>query len=169
MAEARFPVLEHELPHKQFYAKDDYEIIVNVKNKDNLVKDSLSMYYQVEGDQWIEVPMKEINELEATRESGTFKAVIPEVEESNIIKYYIKGRDIRGADVYSRFGPSSPYIFWVDDVVGFGEGWKDTLAIAFMMVIMYGAVWGGLYYFVGVAAEADRRKLNPEDAHLWDD
>ncbi len=162
-----FPILEHKQPHKQFYAHDDYEIIVNVKNKDNLVRDSLTLHYQIEGKQWIEVQMREVNEFDATGDRGTFRSVIPEVEESNIIKYYVQGRDIRGADVYAGYGPSSPYIFWVDDVVGFGDAILDALAVGAMMVIMYGAVWGGLYYFVGIAAEADRVKLEKPDG--WDD
>jgi hypothetical protein len=53
----------------------------------------------------------------------------------------------------------------VDDIIGFGNGIVDFIAVAMMMAIMYGVVWGGLYKTVGIATEAERRK-NEEDEIL---
>ena len=53
----------------------------------------------------------------------------------------------------------------MDDIIGFGNGLVDFIAVAMMMGIMYGVVWGGLYKTVGIATEAERRK-NEEDEIL---
>ena len=50
----------------------------------------------------------------------------------------------------------------MDDIVGFGKPIIDFIAVAIMMGIMYGVVWGGLYKTVGIATEAERKK-NEED------
>jgi hypothetical protein len=51
----------------------------------------------------------------------------------------------------------------VDDIIGFGNPIIDFFAVAIMMGIMYGVVWGGLYKTVGIATKAERIK-NEEDS-----
>ena len=51
---------------------------------------------------------------------------------------------------------------FVDDIIGFGNPFVDFFAMAFMMGILYGVVWGGLYKAVGIATESEKRKNEPE-------
>ena len=39
----------------------------------------------------------------------------------------------------------------------------DFIAVGFMMLIIYGVVWGGLYRMVGLAVAAERRKQAAEE------
>ena len=156
LAAARFPVLLHDQPHKLFYAKDDYPIKLDVRNADNLVSGSVKLYYQVNGGNWHALVMHK----GATSDGLVrYTATIPGVDEESLVKYYFQGRDIRDADVYAGYGPASPYFIQVDAVVGFGNVWADALAVGMMMLVIYGVVWGGLYYTVNLATEAEKLKL----------
>ena len=47
---------------------------------------------------------------------------------------------------------------FVDDIIGFGNPFVDFFAMLFMMGMLYGVVWGGLYKAVGIATEAEKKK-----------
>ena len=70
-----------------------------------------------------------------------------------------------GGYITTGYGASEPIEVFVDDIIGFGNGIVDFIAVAMMMAIMYGVVLGGLYKTVGIATEAERRK-NEEDELL---
>ena len=160
------PKVVHEQPHTKFYENDNYLLKVSVENRTNLIRDSVTLNYRVNNGPWHTKPMKIDGD-----DPNVYHGKIPSVDAPATVEYYFSLMDTRDVNIESPHdGPfGGAFVYEVDAVVGFGEAWKDALAVGFMMIIMYGAVWGGLYYFVGVATEADRRKLNPEDAHLWDD
>jgi hypothetical protein len=84
------------------------------------------------------------------------------------VQFYAVAQDSRlanenyGGYITTGYGASEPIEIFVDDIIGFGNGIVDFFAVAIMMGIMYGVVWGGLYKTVGIATEAERRK-NEED------
>jgi hypothetical protein len=100
-----------------------------------------------------------------------YKAYVPATEESMNVQFYAVAQDSRLADqnfggyITTGYGASEPIEVFVDDIIGFGNGIVDFFAVAIMMGIMYGVVWGGLYKTVGIATEAERRK-NKEDELL---
>ena len=85
------------------------------------------------------------------------------------VEFYAVAQDSRlanafgGGFVYTGYGNAEPVEIFVDDVIGFGNPIIDFFAVAMMMGIMYGVVWGGLYKTVGIATESERRK-NEEDS-----
>ena len=98
------------------------------------------------------------------RRDSIFIAHIPKVEESTNIQFYAVAQDSRLANEYgggfvlTGYGAAEPIEIFVDDVIGFGNPIIDFIAVAAMMGIMYGVVWGGLYKTVGIATEAEKRK-----------
>ncbi len=96
--------------------------------------------------------------------NSVYEAKIPETEDSMNVQFYAVGQDSRlayafgGGFVYTGYGDAEPLEVFVDDIIGFGNPIIDALAVMFMMAIMYGVVWGGLYKTVGIATEAERRK-----------
>jgi len=96
--------------------------------------------------------------------NSVYKAYIPETEESMNIQFYAVAQDSRlsnafgGGFVFTGYGNAEPVEVFVDDVIGFGNPIIDFFAVAIMMGIMYGVVWGGLYKTVGIATEAEKRK-----------
>ena len=100
--------------------------------------------------------------------NSVYKAYVPATEESMNVQFYAVAQDSRlanenyGGYITTGYGASEPIEIFVDDIIGFGNGIVDFFAVAIMMGIMYGVVWGGLYKTVGIATEAERRK-NEED------
>ena len=100
---------------------------------------------------------------------SVFKAYIPEVEESTNVQFYAVAQDSRLANEYgggfvlTGYGAAEPVEIFIDDIVGFGNPIVDFFAMAIMMGLMYGVVWGGLYKTVGIATESERRKNEAED------
>ncbi|MDG1544056.1 MAG: hypothetical protein P8R34_03680, partial [archaeon] len=159
---------------------------VKVEDAQFMLQDSLLLNYRTdemaEG-VWKEIPMSCIEgcdtkdysdysaEFTIPRRDSVFKAYIPEVEESTNIQFYAVAQDSRLANEYgggfvlTGYGAAEPIEIFVDDIIGFGNGLVDFIAVAMMMGIMYGVVWGGLYKTVGIATEAERRK-NEEDEIL---
>jgi len=68
-----------------------------------------------------------------------------------------------GGFVYTGYGAAAPVEIFVDDIIGFGNPVLDFIAVGFMMLIIYGVVWGGLYRMVGLAVAAERRKQAAEE------
>jgi len=101
--------------------------------------------------------------------NAVYKAYIPETEESMNVQFYAVAQDSRlasefgGGFVFTGYGNAEPIEVFVDDIIGFGNPIIDFFAVAMMMGIMYGVVWGGLYKTVGIATEAERKK-NEEDS-----
>jgi hypothetical protein len=98
-----------------------------------------------------------------------YKGYVPETGESMTVQFYAVAQDSRLADqnfggyVTTGYGASEPIEVFVDDIIGFGNPVIDALAVMFMMAIMYGVVWGGLYKTVGIATEAEKRKNAAEE------
>ena len=63
-----------------------------------------------------------------------------------------------GGFVFTGYGNAEPITVFVDDIIGFGNPYVDFFAMIFMMGILYGVVWGGLYKAVGIATEAEKKK-----------
>jgi hypothetical protein len=101
--------------------------------------------------------------------NSVYEAKIPETEDSMNVQFYAVGQDSRlayafgGGFVYTGYGSAEPIEIFVDDIIGFGNPIIDALAVMFMMAIMYGVVWGGLYKTVGIATEAEKRKNAGEE------
>ena len=97
-----------------------------------------------------------------------YEAKIPETEDSMNVQFYAVGQDSRlanafgGGFVFTGYGDAEPLTVFVDDIIGFGNPFVDFFAMAFMMGILYGVVWGGLYKAVGIATESEKRKNEPE-------
>ena len=170
IAAVRYPELEIETVYDDYrYVNDDYPLRVRVHNADHLAKDSLEIRYRVSGGAWQTVPMACYRDC--TAQDSTFRGVIPSVEESGKVEYYVVGRDLRAANsdvfgggwVFSGYGEAAPQPILVDDIVGFGNPVLDAIAVGFMMLIIYGVIWGGLYHMVGLAIAAERRKQAAEE------
>ena len=130
-------------------------------------------------DIWNEIPMSCIENCDSKQynlgntgvnvRTSVYRADIPETEESMNVQFYAVAQDSRlanafgGGFVYTGYGNAEPVEIFVDDVIGFGNPIIDFFAVAMMMGIMYGVVWGGLYKTVGIATESERRK-NEEDS-----
>ena len=150
-----------------FFVNDDYPVQAKVTNADHLAHHSLQLMYRTIGDEdWNEADMICLSGCNAMDKESIVKGIIPSIEDSNSIEYYIIGQDSRSASgvgvgggfVYSGYGAAAPNTFFVDEIIGFGNAIVDAIAVGLMMFVMYGIVWGGLYHFIGVAAAADRRK-----------
>ena len=100
--------------------------------------------------------------------SSVYEAKIPETEDSMNVQFYAVGQDSRlanafgGGFVFTGYGNADPVTVFVDDIIGFGNPFVDFFAMIFMMGILYGVVWGGLYKAVGIATESEKRKSEPE-------
>ena len=85
------------------------------------------------------------------------------------VQFYAVAQDSRlestygGGFVYTGYGNAEPFEIFVDDIIGFGNGIVDFFAVAIMMGLIYGVVWGGLYKTVGIATEAERRKNETDE------
>ena len=173
-----------EFDEDRLYSNDDIPVRVNVENAQYLLKDSLKLKYRNENmpkDIWNEVSMSCVNGCDVRDYSNynntggvvvrnsIFEAKIPETEDSMNIQFYAVGQDSRlanafgGGFVFTGYGDAEPLEVFVDDIIGFGNPIIDALAVMFMMSIMYGVVWGGLYKTVGIATEAEKRKNASEE------
>ena len=96
--------------------------------------------------------------------NSVYEAKIPETEDSMNVQFYAVGQDSRlayafgGGFVYTGYGNAEPLEVFVDDIIGFGNPFVDFFAMLFMMGMLYGVVWGGLYKAVGIATEAEKKK-----------
>lgn len=168
-----------EFDEDRLYSNEDIPVRVDVENAQYLLKDSLILKYRNENmpeDTWNEVVMSCINGCDVRDYSNynntggvvvrnsIYEAKIPETEDSMNIQFYAVGQDSRlanafgGGFVFTGYGDAEPLEVFVDDIIGFGNPIIDALAVMFMMAIMYGVVWGGLYKTVGIATLAEKRK-----------
>ena len=175
-----------EFDEDRIYSNDDIAVKVKVDNAQYMLKDSLLVKYRTEKmpeNIWNEVPMYCIENCDLKDYSNynntggvpvrdsVYKAYIPETEESMNVQFYAVAQDSRlanafgGGFVFTGYGNAEPIEIFVDDIIGFGNAIVDFFAVAIMMGIMYGVVWGGLYKTVGIATEAERRK-NEDDEIL---
>tara|TARA_B110001454_G_scaffold136883_1_gene127202 strand:+ start:2104 stop:4458 length:2355 start_codon:yes stop_codon:yes gene_type:complete len=175
-----------EFDEDRVYSNDDIAVKVKVDNAQYMLKDSLLVKYRTEKmpeNIWNEVPMYCIEKCDLKDYSNynntggipvrnaIYKAYIPETEESMNVQFYAVAQDSRlanafgGGFVFTGYGNAEPIEIFVDDIIGFGNAIVDFFAVAIMMGIMYGVVWGGLYKTVGIATEAERRK-NEDDEIL---
>jgi hypothetical protein len=173
-----------EFDEDRIYSNDDIAVKVKVDNAQYMLKDSLLVKYRTEKmpeNIWNEVPMYCIENCDLKDYSNynntggipvrnaIYKAYIPETEESMNVQFYAVAQDSRlanafgGGFVFTGYGNAEPIEIFVDDIIGFGNAIVDFFAVAIMMGIMYGVVWGGLYKTVGIAIEAERMK-NEEDS-----
>jgi len=173
-----------EVDFGEYFAKDDLPVRVKVEDSQFMLKDSLMLNYRTEEmakDVWKEIPMSCIEGCDTKdysdysdaftipRRDSVFIAYIPEVDEATNIQFYAVAQDSRLANEYgggfvlTGYGAAEPIEIFVDDIIGFGNPIIDFFAVAIMMGIMYGVVWGGLYKTVGIATESERRK-NEEDS-----
>ena len=171
-----------EFDEERIYSNDDVIVKVKVDNAQFMLKDSLILNYRTEKmpeDIWNEIPMSCIENCDAKEynpgdtgvsvRTSVYRADIPETEESMNVEFYAVAQDSRlantfgGGFVYTGYGNAEPIQVFVDDVIGFGNPIIDFFAVAMMMAIMYGVVWGGLYKTVGIATEAEKRKNEEEE------
>ena len=173
-----------EFDENKLYSNDDIAVKVKVDNAQYMLKDSLFLNYRTEKmpeDIWKEVSMVciencDLKDYSISNDSlglpvrnAVYKAYIPETEESMNVQFYAVAQDSRlasefgGGFVFTGYGNAEPVEVFVDDIIGFGNPIIDFFAVAMMMGIMYGVVWGGLYKTVGIATEAERKK-NEEDS-----
>jgi len=167
-----------------YYSNDRLPVKVMAENSQFMLQDSLVLKYRtdqmLEGE-WKEVPMICIETCDTKdysdytmdftipKRDSVYKAYIPETEESMNVQFYAVAQDSRlatqfgGGYVVTGYGSAEPIEIFVDDIIGFGNGVVDFIAVAMMMGLMYGVVWGGLYKTIGIAAESERRK-NEEDS-----
>ena len=171
-----------EFDEDKMYSNDDITVKVSVENSQYLLRDSLKLMYRTEKmevDNWNEIVMSCISNCDAKDYSNynssdgfinvrtsVYEAKIPETEESMNVQFYAVGQDSRlaygfgGGFVFTGYGNAEPITIFVDDIIGFGNPFVDFFAMIFMMSILYGVVWGGLYRAVGIATEAEKRKEN---------
>ena len=168
---------------EEYYANDKFPVEVLAENAQFMKKDSLILKYRTElmlEDEWKDVVMTCVENCDVKDYSdyntdftvpvrnSVYKAYVPATEESMNVQFYAVAQDSRlanenyGGYITTGYGASEPIEIFVDDIIGFGNGIVDFFAVAIMMGIMYGVVWGGLYKTVGIATEAERRK-NEED------
>jgi len=169
-----------------YYSNDKFPVEVLVENAQFMKKDSIFLKYRNENmaeDEWDDVPMSCIKNCDSKSYDGynasagfsipkrdsVYKGYVPETGESMTVQFYAVAQDSRLADqnfggyVTTGYGASEPIEVFVDDIIGFGNPVIDALAVMFMMAIMYGVVWGGLYKTVGIATEAEKRKNAAEE------
>ena len=169
-----------EFDEDRMYSNDDISVKVSVDNSQYLLKDSLKLMYRTEkmqDDMWNEITMSCITNCDSKDYSNynsssgfvnirtsVYEAKIPETEESMNVQFYAVGQDSRlayafgGGFVFTGYGSAEPITIFVDDIIGFGNPYVDFFAMIFMMGILYGVVWGGLYKAVGIATEAEKKK-----------
>ena len=157
---------------------------IEVANAQFMLKDSLVLRYrtaEMTAGTWNELPMSCIVDcdprdysdfspgLTIPQRESVFRAYIPATESSTHIQFYAVAQDSRlanelgGGFVYTGYGAAAPVEIFVDEIIGFGNPVLDFIAVAFMMLIIYGVVWGGLYHMVGLAIAAERRKQAAEE------
>ena len=94
--------------------------------------------------------------------------LLKEIEDSTNVQFYAVAQDSRlanefgGGFIVTGYGAAEPIEIFVDDIIGFGNPFVDFFAMIFMMGILYGVVWGGLYKAVGIATESEKRKSETE-------
>ncbi len=172
-----------EFDEDKLYSNDDIPVKVNVENAQFLLSDSLKLNYRTEmmpEGVWNEIEMSciidcDVKDYSNYNNSGgvvvrnsIYEAKIPKTEDSMNVQFYAVGQDSRlayafgGGFVYTGYGDAEPLEVFVDDIIGFGNPFIDFFAMLFMMGILYGVVWGGLYKAVGIATESEKRKSEPE-------
>jgi hypothetical protein len=175
---------DSETDFEDYYANDKFPVKVLAENAQFMKKDSLILKYRTDmmlEDEWKDVTMTCIEKCDIKDYSdynadftipvrnSVYRAYIPATEESMNVQFYAVAQDSRLADnnfggyITTGYGASEPIEIFVDDIIGFGNGIVDFFAVAIMMGIMYGVVWGGLYKTVGIATEAERRKNEEDD------
>ena len=164
----------------RMYSNDDISVKVSVENSQYLLQESLKLMYrteQMQEDMWNEITMSCITNCDSKDYSNynsssgfvnvrnsVYEAKIPETEDSMDVQFYAVGQDSRlayafgGGFVFTGYGSAEPITIFVDDIIGFGNPYVDFFAMIFMMGILYGVVWGGLYKAVGIATEAEKKK-----------
>ena len=173
-----------EFDENKIYSNDDISVKVSVENSQYLLRDSLKLMYRNDNmadNIWAEIPMSCISNCDSKDYSNynsssgvvnirnsVYEAKIPETEDSMNVQFYAVGQDSRlanafgGGFVFTGYGNADPVTVFVDDIIGFGNPFVDFFAMIFMMGILYGVVWGGLYKAVGIATESEKRKGEPE-------
>ena len=168
-----------EFDENKIYANDNIPVEVNVENAQYMLRDSLYLKYRTEKMPegiWDEVAMTCVDNCDTKDYSNynntggvvvrnsIYDAQIPKTDNSMNVEFYAVAQDSRlagafgGGFVYTGYGNAEPIEVFVDDIIGFGNSIVDFFAVAIMMGIIYGVVWGGLYKTVGIATEAERRK-----------
>ena len=173
-----------EVDFGDYYSDDKLPVRIKVANAQFMLKDSLVLRYrtaEMVAGAWNELPMSCIVDcdprdysdfspnLTIPQRESVFRAYIPATESSTHIQFYAVAQDSRlanefgGGFVYTGYGAAAPVKIFVDDIIGFGNSVLDFIAVGFMMVIIYGVIWGGLYRMVDLAIAAERRKRAEED------
>ena len=169
-----------EFDEDRMYSNDDISVKVSVEYSQYLLQESLKLMYrteQMQEDMWNEITMSCITNCDSKDYSNynsssgfvnvrnsVYEAKIPETEDSMDVQFYAVGQDSRlayafgGGFVFTGYGSAEPITIFVDDIIGFGNPYVDFFAMIFMMGILYGVVWGGLYKAVGIATEAEKKK-----------
>ena len=169
-----------EFDEDRMYSNDDISVKVSVENSQYLLQESLKLMYrteQMQEDMWNEITMSCITNCDSKDYSNynsssgfvnvrnsVYEAKIPKTEDSMDVQFYAVGQDSRlayafgGGFVFTGYGSAEPITIFVDDIIGFGNPYVDFFAMIFMMGILYGVVWGGLYKAVGIATEAEKKK-----------
>ena len=171
-----------EFDENVVYSNEEITVKVKVDNAQYMLKDSLMLKYRTEemaDSLWKETPMSCVENCDPRNydrgdtgvnvRTSIYSADIPATEESMNVQFYAVAQDSRlestygGGFVYTGYGNAEPFEIFVDDIIGFGNGIVDFFAVAIMMGLIYGVVWGGLYKTVGIATEAERRKNETDE------
>lgn len=155
-----FPIIRHQQKYHTGYRDEYYPVKVKVENYTNLVPDSMKVWYRVNDGPWQYLPMED-------KGDGIYEVKIPGQRADVTVYYYFEGRDVRGPAVYSGYGEGSPYHYFVDDIVGFGNKWLDAGVMLLMIGFLYGMVWGGFFKAIQIANQAEERKKK-ELVGEWD-
>ena len=145
------PEFRYEQKYTKGYRDEDYEVIVDVENYTNLVPGSVKVCYRAGNGHWH-------SSLLTDKGEGHYEGEIPGQKADQRVYFYFEGQDVRGPFVYSNYGEGTPYSYFVDDIVGYGNKWVDAGVMIFMMALLYGMVWGGFFKAIQIANRAEERK-----------
>ena len=145
------PEFRYEQKYHTGYRDEDYEIKVEVENYTNLVPGSVKVWYRAGNGPWHSSLLTDTGE-------GHYEGKIPGQKADQRVYFYFEGKDVRGPFVYSKYGEGTPYSYFVDDIVGYGNKWVDAGVMVFMMALIYGMVWGGFFKAIQIANRAEEKK-----------
>lgn len=152
------PKIKVEEPPTVWYEKTPLKVSLSVENETHLDPATLKLYYTSN--------RGTAGCVNFTRsDGGKYVATIPPMEAETELRFWVSARDIYGTEVYApTYAEANAYVVFIDYDIGRGPG--SLLAMAIMILLIYGIIWGGFYRMLRIAIAAEKRKTGANTSEV---
>jgi hypothetical protein len=153
------PEINHTQADTVVSSDNAYNVKVEITNSQNVVKDSVYLYYRVSGsEEWKKMKMRELDDEH-------YETTIPRQNGNRHVYYYIEAqanykeaKSLNGVLTICspQYGKHDPYVYFVD--ISLGDTLGALAAMILMMALIFGILYTGLGKSLKMALNAEKRK-----------